>query len=243
MTLLFVTGTSTEVGKTVTTAALAATARAAGRTVAVCKPAQTGVAATEPGDLATITALSGVTRTLELARYPDPLAPDTAARRCGGPLLTLTETSTAISDFDSADLTLIEGAGGLLVRLGEFTLLDLARELAAPVLVVTAPGLGTLNHSELTIRALEQAGVPCAGLVVGSWPQHPDLATRTNRTDLPRVTGTAIAGTLPAGAGSWPPPRFRAAAPGWFTRTWTQRYLGISEGDHAFRPEPSTLTA
>lgn len=243
MTLLFVTGTSTEVGKTVTTAALAATARAAGRTVAVCKPAQTGVAATEPGDLATIATLSGVTRTLELARYPDPLAPDTAARRCGAALLTLTETTSAIADLDTADLTLVEGAGGLLVRLGEFTLLDLARELGAPVLVVTAPDLGTLNHSELTIRALEQAGVPCAGLVVGSWPRHPDLAARTNHTDLPRVTGTAIVGSIPAGAGSWSPPRFRAAAPGWFIRTWAQRHLGVPEDDHAFRPEPSTITA
>ena len=243
MTVLFVTGTSTEVGKTVTTAALAATARAAGRTVAVCKPAQTGVAATDPGDLATITALSGVTRTLELARYPAPLAPDTAARRCGAALLTLTETASAIAALGSADLTLVEGAGGLLVRLGEFTLLDLARELAAPALVVTAPGLGTLNHSELTVRALAQAGVPCAGLVVGSWPQHPDLAARTNRTDLPRVTGTEVVGTLPAGAASWSPPRFRAAAPGWFTPTWAQRYLGIPEDEHAFRPEPGTITA
>lgn len=243
MTLLFVTGTSTEVGKTVTTAALAAIAHAAGRTVAVCKPAQTGVAATEPGDLATITALSGVTRTLEPARYPDPLAPDTAARRCGAALLTLAETCAALTEFDSADVTLVEGAGGLLVRLGEFTLLDLARELAAPVLVVTAPGLGTLNHSELTTRALAQAGVPCAGLVVGSWPQHPDLATRTNRLDLPRVTGTELVGAIPSGAGSWSPQRFRAAAPGWFTRTWAQRYLGLPEGDHEFRPEQVTITA
>ena len=243
MTLLFVTGTSTEVGKTVTTAALAATARAAGRTVAVCKPAQTGVAATEPGDLATITTLSGVTRTHELARYPDPLAPDTAARRCGAALLTLPETAAAVTEFASADLVLVEGAGGLLVRLGEFTLLDLARELAAPVLVVTAAGLGTLNHTELTVRTMEQAAVRCAGLVVGSWSQHPDLATRTNRTDLPRVTGTDIVGTVPAGAGSWSPARFRSAAPGWFTPARAHRFLGITADEHGLRPERITITA
>ncbi|MEU1982689.1 dethiobiotin synthase [Nocardia sp. NPDC019395] len=243
MTLLFVTGTSTEVGKTVTTAALAATARAAGRTVAVCKPAQTGVAATEPGDLATISALSGVTRTLELARYPDPLAPDTAARRCGADLLTLSETADAVTDLDSADLVLVEGAGGLLVRLGEFTLLDLARELAAPVLVVTAPGLGTLNHTELTTRALRQAGVHCGGLVVGSWPRRPDLATRTNRTDLPRVTGAELVGAVPAGAGSWAPRKFRSAAPGWFARDWTQRHLGITVAEHEFGLVAGTVTA
>ncbi|WP_348536626.1 dethiobiotin synthase [Nocardia carnea] len=237
--MLFVTGTSTEVGKSVTTAALAAIGRAAGLSVAICKPAQTGVTATEPGDLATITALSGVTDTLELARYPDPLAPATAARRCGAPLLTLPDTAAAVSALGStADLVLVEGAGGLLVRLGEFTLLDLARELAAPVLVVAASGLGTLNHSELTIRALRQEGVRCAGLVVGSWPEQPDLATGTNRTDLPEVTDTELVGAVPAGAGSWPPPRFRAAAPDWFDREWSRTQLGISLPADQFRPEP-----
>ncbi|WP_040790213.1 dethiobiotin synthase [Nocardia paucivorans] len=226
MSPLLITGTSTEVGKTVTTAALAATARAAGRTVAVCKPAQTGVVEGEPGDLAVVANLGGAGRTVELARYPEPLAPDTAARRCGAPLLTLAETAAAVDDLAGADVVLVEGAGGLLVRLGDFTLLDLAVELAAPVLVVAAPGLGTLNHSELTTRVLRAAGVPCAGLVVGSWPDDPDLAMRTNRSDLPRVTGAELVATIPAGAGSWSPEKFRAAAPTWFPRTWTARYLG-----------------
>ncbi|WP_067573401.1 dethiobiotin synthase [Nocardia acidivorans] len=225
MSLLFITGTSTDVGKTIVTAALAATARAAGATVAVCKPAQTGVAPGEPGDLAEITRLSGVTRTLELARYPEPLAPDTAARRCGQPLLTLAETVAGIESCADADLTLVEGAGGLLVRIGEFTLLDLAQKLNAPVLLVAAAGLGTLNHSELTTRALQSAGIRCAGLVIGSWPETPDLASECNRTDLPAVTGVDIVGALPAGAGSWPAPRFTTTAPTWFDPTWTTRYL------------------
>ncbi|WP_369639801.1 dethiobiotin synthase, partial [Nocardia sp. JMUB6875] len=178
--LLFITGTSTEVGKTIVTAALAATAHAAGLEVAVCKPAQTGVAPGEPGDLAEITRLSGVTRTLELARYPDPLAPDTAARRSGQPLLTMAETVAGIESCADADLVLVEGAGGLLVRIGDFTLLDLAQKMNAPVLLVTAAGLGTLNHTELTTRALSAAGVECAGLVIGSWPATPDLASECN---------------------------------------------------------------
>jgi dethiobiotin synthetase len=199
MTLLFVTGTSTDVGKTIVTAALAATATAAGRSVAVCKPAQTGVAPYEPGDLATIAQLSGVTRAVELARYPEPLAPDTAARRCGAPLLTIDETLSAITEL-TADLVLVEGAGGLLVRIGEFTVLDLAAKLAAPVVVVTAPGLGTLNHTELTTRTL------AAG-------------------DLPRVTGVALVGTIPAGVGTRSPNEFRADAAGWFDAPWAERYL------------------
>ncbi len=217
MTVLLISGTSTDVGKTVVTAALAADAQAAGITVAVCKPAQTGVAPGEPGDLAEITRLTGVTRTLELARYPEPLAPDTAARRAAMPLLRLSDTVAAVESLADADLVLVEGAGGLLVRMGDFTLLDLAQYIGAPVLVVAAAGLGTLNHSELTTRVLAAAGVPCAGLVIGSWPPDPDLASECNRDDLPRVTETPIVGMIPAGAGQWDRDRFTAAAPSWFT--------------------------
>ncbi|MGW5441510.1 dethiobiotin synthase [Nocardia asteroides] len=220
MSVLLISGTSTDVGKTVVTAALAAAATAAGRSVAVCKPAQTGIAPGEPGDLAEVTRLSGVTRTVELARYPEPLAPDTAARRAGMPLLSLTDTVAAVDAQRDADLVLVEGAGGLLVRMGEFTLLDLAQKLGASVLVVAAAGLGTLNHSELTTRTLAAAGVPCAGLVIGSWPADPDLAARCNRDDLPRVTETRLVGTLPEGAGQWDRARFTAAAPGWFAPDW-----------------------
>ncbi|GAB2704722.1 dethiobiotin synthase [Nocardia thraciensis] len=225
MSVLIVTGTSTEVGKTIVTAALAAAALAAGRSVAVCKPAQTGMGPGEPGDLAEVERLAGVTRSLELARYPDPLAPDTAARRAGQPLLTLGETAGAIDSLADADLTLVEGAGGLLVRLGEFTIVDLAQKLGAPVLVVAAAGLGTLNHSELTTRALAAAGVPCAGLAIGSWPIAPDLAAECNRVDLPAVTGEEVVGVVPEGVAHWQPQRFAATATDWFLPHWRTRYL------------------
>ncbi|GGK65463.1 dethiobiotin synthase [Nocardia camponoti] len=220
MSILLISGTSTDVGKTIVTAALAATAVAAGRTVAVCKPAQTGIAPGEPGDLAEVTRLSGVTRTLELARYPEPLAPDTAARRAGMPLLGLAETASAIDTLRDADLVLVEGAGGLLVRMGEFTLLDLAQKIGAPVLVVAAAGLGTLNHSELTTRLLAASGVECAGLVIGSWPSEPGLAERCNRDDLPRITGEEVRGIVPAGVGKWSQERFTVTAPSWFEPKW-----------------------
>jgi dethiobiotin synthetase len=226
MSTLIVTGTSTGVGKTVVTAALAATARAAGRSVAACKPAQTGVAPGEPGDLAEVRRLGGVTRTLEVARYPEPLAPDVAAHRCGRPLLTLGETVAAVDSLRDADLTLVEGAGGLLVRLGEFTLVELAHKLHAPVLVVAAAGLGTLNHSELTVRALAAAGVRCAGLVIGSWPAAPDLAAQCNRSELPEVTGVGVVGVIPEGTGRWDPERFADTAPSWFLPDWVEETLG-----------------
>jgi dethiobiotin synthetase len=220
--ILIVTGTSTGVGKTVVTAALAV---AASQFVAVMKPAQTGVLPGEPGDIEDIVRLSGIGSTLELARYPEPLAPDTAARRAGLPPLTLDRVVAGVRGL-AADLTIVEGAGGLLVRLGDgFTLIDVARELDAPVVVVAAAGLGTLNHSELTVQALRQAGVECAGLVIGSWPADPDLAAQCNLEDLPRVTGVDIVGRIPEGSGTLEQAEFIAAAPGWFDPDWSARYL------------------
>ncbi|CAM3120135.1 dethiobiotin synthase [Prescottella defluvii] len=223
MSVLVISGTSTDVGKTVVTAALAAALRRSGRTVAVCKPAQTGVGPAEPGDLAEIVRLGGVTSTVELARYPEPLAPDTAARRSGLPMLTRSDVVAAVRDLDGRhDMTLVEGAGGLLVRLGVdgFTLRDVAADLGAPVLVVAAPGLGTLNHCALTAEALGSAGVKCAGFVVGSWPERPDLAARCNLDDLPDVTGAALVGRVPEGVAGTGAATFAASAPAWFDAEW-----------------------
>lgn len=226
--MLLVGGTSTDVGKTIATAALAAVAAGAGRTVAVCKPAQTGVAPDEPGDLSDVTRLTGVTDTLELARYPEPLAPDTAAGRSGLPMLNLNDVVDAVRALDAThDLTLVEGAGGVLVRLGAdgFTLVDIAVALGAPMVVVTAAGLGTLNHSELTTRALAASAVDCAGLIIGAWPAEPDLAARCNLTDLPEVTGVPIAGSIPEGVGTLQKQRFVSESPEWVDKGWAKRYL------------------
>ncbi|RVW00401.1 dethiobiotin synthase [Rhodococcus spongiicola] len=225
MSVLVVSGTSTDVGKTVVTAALAAALSAAGRSVAVCKPAQTGVGPDEPGDMAEVTRLSGVSTTVELARFPEPLAPDTAARRSGIPLVTRAEVLSAVRELDARhDVTLVEGAGGLLVRLGAggFTVRDLAVDLDAPVVVVAAPGLGTLNHCALTAEALASARVKCSGFVVGSWPRHPDLAARCNLDDLPVVTGSSLVGRVPEGVAGPDASGFAAAAAGWFDPDWLE---------------------
>lgn len=209
--MLVVTGTGTGVGKTVVTAALAALA--VGR-VAVLKPAQTGVGPDEPGDLAEVVRLVPGVHGRELARYPDPLAPDTAARRAGLPPVTPAAAVAAARDLaDSHDLVLVEGAGGLLVRFdGVGTLADVAAGLDAPVLVVAAAGLGTLNHTALTTEALAARGIRCAGVVVGSWPRDPDLAARCNLADLPAVTGSPLLGAVPEGAGTLAPGEFAAVA-------------------------------
>ena len=102
------------------------------------------------------------------------------------------------------------GAGG-------FTLLDVARELGAPMLVVAAAGLGTLNHTALTVQAIERAGVRCAGIVIGSWPADPGLAERCNLAELGEAAGVPLLGRVPAGAGALSRAEFTAAASGWLS--------------------------
>ncbi|MER6675463.1 dethiobiotin synthase [Streptomyces sp. NPDC000983] len=218
MTVVVITGTGTEIGKTVTTAAVAATALAAGRTVAVLKAAQTGVRPDERGDADECARLAGAVTTAELARYPEPLAPGTAARRSGlAPVRPAAIAEAAAKLATEHDLVLVEGAGGLLVRFDDEggTLADAAALLAAPVLVVASAGLGTLNFTELTAHELRSRRLEMLGVVIGSWPEAPDLASRCNVTDLPEVAGAPLLGALPAGAGTLPPADFRSLAPGW----------------------------
>jgi len=211
--VLIVSGTGTEVGKTVVTAALAALAASHGRRVAVVKPAQTGEPPGPTGDLQVIRRLSGVTQTHELARFPDPLSPEAAARTAGRPPLDLAAAAVFIKQLE-ADLILVEGAGGLLVRYDPAgrTIAGLAAMLGAPVLVVTAPGLGTLNHTALTLDALCTRRLPVAGVVIGAWPAEPGLAERANLTDLAVIAGQPLAGVLPAGAARLSRGDFLAAA-------------------------------
>lgn len=215
MSILVVTGTGTGVGKTIVTAALAALAAARGAPVAVVKPAQTGVGPEEPGDLAEVARLAGITDTHEFARYPDPLSPAAAARRRGLPALDLISAAKRIHVLtEHRRLVLIEGSGGLLVRFDEdgTTLADLARELRAPVLLVADPALGTLNHTALTLESMAARGIEPAGIVLGSWPEKPDLAMRSNIRDLETLAARPLAGALPAGAGELEAPEFLLAA-------------------------------
>jgi len=226
--VLVVTGTNTGVGKTIATAALAVALRARGLRVAVAKPTQTGASSEEPGDLQEVCRLAGSAglTAWEGVRLRDPLAPASAARTEGRSIPTVTEHARAVAELAGGhDVVLVEGAGGLLVELDSAggTLADLAvalryKGIGVGVVVVAAPGLGTLNHTALTVEALRARSLPIVGVVVGSWPQppaEPDLAMRENLADLPRVAGSALLGVLPDGAGALAPDDFQAAAVEW----------------------------
>jgi dethiobiotin synthetase len=215
-----VSGTGTGVGKTIVTAALAVLAAERGERVAVVKTAQTGIDGTgalalpdegDESDLEVVRRLSGVTDLHELARFPDPLSPEAAARTAGLPPLDMSAAARYIGELAATrDQVLVEGAGGLLVRYDPAgtTIADLARMLDAPVLVVTVAGLGTLNHTALTLEALAARGLRLAGVVIGSWPSSPGLAERSNLTDLAGV----LTGRMPEGAGRLGRTEFRAVA-------------------------------
>ena len=203
MRRLVVTGTGTEIGKTIVTAGIAALAQADGQRVVVVKAAQTGI---EPGmesDIEVVERLSGVIDVHELARFPAPLAPASAARLAGLPPPRVTELAQRVKFFDDRDLVLVEGAGGLLVRFDDHdeTVADLATAIDAEVVVVVPAGLGTLNATALACEALRHRSLTCTGVVVGAWPADPDLAARTNLHDLPDYAGAPLLGLLPEGLG------------------------------------------
>jgi dethiobiotin synthetase len=213
--IMVVTGTDTGVGKTIVTAALAAAATAAGLRVAVVKPAQTG----DDSDAGTIARLANPTTATTLASFPDPLAPLAAARVAGMDPLDLFDLTDAIRQVDREhDLTLVEGAGGLLVPMGQraggqaWTIADMAVVLDAAAVVVSRAGLGTLNHTALTLESLERWGI-ASRVVIGAWPQRPELVHFTNLVDLPGQ----LHGLLPDGAGEMEPGVFQRSAPGWLT--------------------------
>ncbi|CAN5589826.1 dethiobiotin synthase [soil metagenome] len=224
MAIVVITGTGTGVGKTVATAALACHARLAGLPVAVCKPVQTGTEPASGGgddDLAEIGRLSGITALTGLARYPEPLAPVAAAEQAGRALPTGDELLDYLRAADApGQLTLVEGAGGLLVQVGAdgVTVRDLAKALDAPVVVVVSAVLGTLNYTSLTLESLAHQGLSCAGLIIGSWPARPGAAEISNRGALAELA--PIRAALPAGAGSLSGGDFAALCATAFDEDW-----------------------
>ena len=148
MSIVLVTGTGTDIGKTIGTAALAAALREEGRQVHVVKPIQTGFPGPNGGDLDTVAELTGIDNLHGFERYPEPMAPVAAAQRAGMRLPKATEIAEKIKLIDGPNrVVLVEGAGGLLVRLGEdWALPELAALLpGSQMVVVTRLGL-CANH-------------------------------------------------------------------------------------------------
>ncbi|HEY3575789.1 MAG TPA: dethiobiotin synthase [Arthrobacter sp.] len=213
--VILVTGTDTGVGKTITTAALAAALNGKGRSVAVYKPCQSG-AADGDSDAAEIVRLAGVPAEAGVV-LQEPMAPVAAAAIDGTPLPALAWHAGRIRELAAThDHVLVEGAGGVLVELDSDggTLADLGSLLAAAFVVVARPGLGTLNHTALTLEALAARGLDVLGVVLGSWPARPDAVHHSNRQVLGSLRVPVI-GALPERASELSPADFRAGAAAW----------------------------
>jgi dethiobiotin synthetase len=202
---IFVMGTDTGVGKTVVAAAIALAARAAGRDPAVLKPAQTGDDGTIVGDAEFVAALIGLDEPSGAIcpyRLRAPLAPSVAAA-LEGRRLDPQVVACAYNDLvERHDPVIVEAAGGALVPFSDgVDMAGLAAMLGLPVVVAARPGLGTLNHTLLTLEALHRRGLSVLGVVVSGYPEEPGLDALTNPGALARLTPSPLLGAIPFDAG------------------------------------------
>lgn len=196
---LFVTGTDTGVGKTVVAAGLARLLDRAGQRVAVLKPVETGCGEGGPADGRLLGEAVGVAAgEVVPVTYREPLAPLVAAREEGRPV-DLDRLDRAMARLASFPWLLVEGAGGLSVPLtDDLDMAGLARRWHLPLLVVARPGLGTLNHTVLTVRYAESEGLEVLGVVVSGWPEGgDDPSLRTNLAMIEELSGRPVLGVVP----------------------------------------------
>lgn len=229
---VFVTGTGTGVGKTVVAAAIARTLAAEGRSVAVFKPVVTGLddfaaggpisrdtdvkssRGPEEADHELLRRATGSTQSdEEIApyRYGPAVSPHLAAQLAGEAIDPARLVRAGTDAAAGADALVSEGVGGLLVPLSlapRYLVCDLAVDLALPLVIAASPGLGTINHTLLTIEAARAAGLSVAAVVLTPWPARPSAVEESNCETIAAL-GTVEVKTLPlldpADASGWPP--------------------------------------
>lgn len=208
---VFVTGTGTEVGKTVVAAAIARTLATEGKRVAVFKPAVTGLDERGETDHALLRRASGSSQTdEEIApyRYGPPASPHLAAALAGEEIDPERLRHSAASAAKGADAIVCEGVGGLLVPLSpSYLVRDLAADLGYPLVLVASPGLGTINHTLLTLEAARTSGLEVAAVVLTPWPKEPSEIERSNQETIAALGNVPVQSLPPLDLNdpsSWP---------------------------------------
>lgn len=193
---IFVTGTGTEVGKTVVAAVVARTLAAEGKRVAVFKPAVTGLEEEGEADHALLRRASGSEQSdEEIApyRYDPPASPHLAAQLAAEEIEPERLREAARAAAGGAEAIVCEGVGGLLVPLSpSYLVRDLAADLDYPLAIVASPGLGTINHTLLTVEAARSAGLEVAAIVLNPWPVEPTAIERSNRETIAALSGVPV---------------------------------------------------
>jgi dethiobiotin synthetase len=195
---LFVTGTDTGVGKTVVAAAIAASLRARGVAVKAVKPVVTGLEDPGPHDHEVLARAAGCgPADVSFECYGPAVSPHLAAEIAGREI-DPTALEAAIQDARTDDeMVVVEGVGGLLVPLAEsYDVRDLACSLGLPLVIAARPGLGTINHTLLTVEAARAASLEVAAVVITPWPEPPGTVELSNR-DTIRQLGEVEVATLP----------------------------------------------
>ena len=198
---VFVTATDTEVGKTVLAAAICAALAARGERVAAFKPVVTGIDEEPdvwPRDhelLARVATVRQLPQDVAPLEFGPPVSPHLAAEMAGTPIEPHELASAAHRAGESADVLVAEGVGGLLVPLTPgYLVRDLAVELNLPVVIAARPGLGTINHTLLTIEAARAVGLDVAAVVMTPYPDDPGAMVRSNRDTIERFGGVSVVG-------------------------------------------------
>jgi dethiobiotin synthetase len=196
---LFVTGTDTGAGKTALTAALVAAIAAAGEPVRAYKPVVTGLderpdgGSGWPHDHEVLAAVARMSpEEVAPRRYGPAASPHLAAALVGanldGEALLGEAQAAAVRAADAGASLIVEGVGGLLVPLAaEYTVRDLARDLALPLLIAARPGLGTINHTLLTLQAARAGQLQVRAVVLTPWPGRPGEIECSNRETIARL--------------------------------------------------------
>lgn len=211
---VFVTGTGTEVGKTVVAAVIAHTLAEKGKRVAVFKPAVTGLEEEGETDHALLRRASGSNQSDEEIApycYQPPASPHLAASLAGEEIDPERLRQVAREAAAGVDAIVCEGVGGLLVPLSpSYLVRDLAADLGYPLVIVAGPGLGTINHTLLTLESARAAGLEVAAVVLNPWPDDPSEIERDNRETIAALSEVRVE-TLPqldlSDPSSWPPLR------------------------------------
>jgi dethiobiotin synthetase len=206
---VFVTGTDTEVGKTIVAAAICAAAVERGLTVAAFKPVVTGLdepVVDWPRDHELLSEVANAGQTPdEVAphRYGPAVSPHLAEQLADEELDPAELIGKAEAQAEKADALVVEGVGGLLVPLAkEYLVRDFAGELSLPVVIAARPGLGTISHSLLTIEAARAVALRIQAVVLTPWPDEPSAMERSNMETIERFGEVPVIGlprTDPAG--------------------------------------------
>ena len=194
---VFVTGTDTEVGKSVVAASICAALAARGERVAAFKPVVTGLDE-EPGEfgrdhelLASVASADQAPEDVAPHRFGPPVSPHLAAELAG---MTI-EPAELVASARAHELLVCEGVGGLLVPITPgYLVRDLAVDLGLPVVVAARPGLGTINHSLLTVESARAAGLGVAAVVMTPWAEDPTPMEGSNKASIERLGDVRVVG-------------------------------------------------